>query len=69
MVHKTVELGRRTSFEGATWVQVLKGLNADEQILAGTAGGLREGTLVEVQMAKTDAAPAAETTAPKTEAL
>ena len=69
VVHKTVELGRRTSFEGATWVQVLKGLNADEQILAGTAGGLREGTLVEVQTAKTDAAPAAETTAPKAEGL
>lgn len=67
VVHKTVELGRRTSFEGATWVQVLKGLNADEQILAGTAGGLREGTLVEVQTAKNDAAPAAETTAPKAE--
>ncbi|MEF9949392.1 MAG: efflux RND transporter periplasmic adaptor subunit [Comamonas sp.] len=69
VVHKTVELGRRTSFEGATWVQVLKGLNEDEQILAGTAGGLREGTLVEVQTAKNDAAPAAETTTPKAEGL
>ena len=69
VVHKTVELGRRTSFEGATWVQVLQGLNADEQILAGTAGGLREGTLVEVQTAKSDAAPAAETTAPKAEGM
>ena len=50
-------------------MQVLKGLNADEQILAGTAGGLREGTLVEIQSAKSDAAPSTEATAPKAEGL
>ena len=69
VIHKTVELGRRTSFEGATWVQVLKGLNADEQILAGTAGALREGTLVEIQSAKSDAVSSTEATAPKAEGL
>lgn len=67
VVHKTVELGRRASFEGATWVQVLQGLNADEQILAGTAGGLREGTLVALPAAKTDQAAAVDTVVPKAE--
>lgn len=67
VVHKTVALGSRTSFEGATWVQILNGLNADEQILAGTAGGLREGTLVEVQAPKTQSSPAAKANAPETQ--
>ncbi|QXZ10943.1 efflux RND transporter periplasmic adaptor subunit [Comamonas sp. Y33R10-2] len=67
VVHKTVALGSRTSFEGATWVQILNGINADEQILAGTAGGLREGTLVEVQAPQTQASPAAKANAPETQ--
>lgn len=49
VIHQIVELGRQTAYEGATWVQILKGLNAGDPILAGTTGGLREGTLVEVQ--------------------
>lgn len=47
VIHKTVELGRQSAHEGATWVQILKGLNAGDRILAGSTGGLREGTLVE----------------------
>lgn len=47
VIHKTVELGRQSTHEGATWVQILKGLNAGDRILAGSTGGLREGTLVE----------------------
>lgn len=49
VIHQTVELGRQTAYEGATWVQILKGLNAGDPVLAGTTGALREGTLVEVQ--------------------
>lgn len=47
VIHRTVELGRQSAHEGATWVQILKGLNAGDRILAGSTGGLREGTLVE----------------------
>ncbi|MEX8194165.1 efflux RND transporter periplasmic adaptor subunit [Comamonas guangdongensis] len=46
--HQSVELGRQTPHQGATWVQVLSGLNAGDRILAGSAGGLREGTAVEI---------------------
>lgn len=49
VIHQTVELGRQTAYEGATWVQILKGLNAGDPVLAGTTGGLREGTLLEIQ--------------------
>ena len=59
VVHKTVELGRQSAHEGATWVQILKGLNAGDRVLAGSTGGLREGTLVEASSPAAVAAPSA----------
>jgi RND family efflux transporter MFP subunit len=59
VVHKTVELGRQSAHEGATWVQVLKGLDAGDRILAGSTGGLREGTLVEASSPASVAVPGA----------
>ena len=57
VIHRTVELGRQSAHEGATWVQILKGLNAGDRILAGSTGGLREGTLVEVSRQAAVTAP------------
>ena len=60
VVHQSVELGSQSAYQGATWVQLLKGVQAGDQILLGTAGGLREGTAVEVQpKAQPAAAPVA----------
>ncbi|WP_304349389.1 efflux RND transporter periplasmic adaptor subunit [Comamonas testosteroni] len=57
VIHRTVEMGRQSAHEGATWVQILKGLNAGDRILAGSTGGLREGTLVEVSSQAAVTAP------------
>lgn len=57
VIHRAVELSRQSAHEGATWVQILKGLNAGDRILAGSTGGLREGTLVEVSSQAAVTAP------------
>ena len=49
VAHQSVELGSQTAYQGTTWVQIRQGLQGGERILTGTAGGLREGTAVEVQ--------------------
>lgn len=49
--HRSVELGRESAHEGQTWVQVRSGLQAGERVLAGSAGGLREGTAVVIDTA------------------
>ena len=49
VVHKAVTLGPQTSHQGTTWVQISSGLAKGERVLAGSAGGLREGTLVQIQ--------------------
>ena len=61
VVHKTVQLGVQTSHQGASWVQIASGLSAGDRVLAGSAGGLREGTLVEVQVPQATANSASKT--------
>ena len=51
VVHQSVTLGSQTAYQGATWVQISQGIKAGDKVLAGTAGGLREGTAVEIQTA------------------
>lgn len=55
VAHRFVQLGRQTSLDGTTWVQITSGLAAGSLVLGGSAGGLREGTAVIVDEA---AAPA-----------
>ena len=58
VAHQSVELGSQSAYQGTTWVQIRQGVQAGDRILTGTAGGLREGTAVEVQEAQAANAPA-----------
>ncbi len=59
--HQTVVLGERAVQAGSTWVAISQGLQAQQQVLGGQVGQLREGSLVGIP------APAANTaTAPTT---
>lgn len=48
VVHAPVELGPQTPYQASTWVQIVSGLSAGDSVLVGGAGGLREGTAVEI---------------------
>ena len=44
--HQTVALGERAVLDGTTWVAITQGLQAQQQVLGGQVGQLREGSLV-----------------------
>ncbi|MEG0922125.1 MAG: efflux RND transporter periplasmic adaptor subunit [Comamonas sp.] len=44
--HQTVSLGERILRDGVTWVVITQGLAAQQQVLSGQVGQLREGSLV-----------------------
>ena len=57
--HRPVTLGSQSAQDGATWIAVSTGLQAGDRVLAGSVGGLRAGTAVQMQqMQQAQAAPA-----------
>lgn len=54
--HRQVTLGSQSAQDGATWIAVSSGLQAGDKVLAGSVGGLRAGTAVQLQ--DTQAQPA-----------
>ena len=58
--HQTVVLGERAVLDGTTWVAITQGVQAQQQVLGGQVGQLREGSLVGIPA--TSAAPAAPAT-------
>ena len=61
--HRPVTLGSQSAQDGATWIAVSSGLQAGDRVLAGSVGGLRAGTAVQLQplqqVQQSQAAPAA----------
>lgn len=61
--HRPVTLGSQSAQDGATWIAVSSGLQAGDRVLAGSVGGLRAGTAVQLQplqqVQQPQAAPAA----------
>ena len=47
--HRPVTLGSQSAQDGATWIAVSSGLQAGDRVLAGSVGGLRAGTAVQMQ--------------------
>ncbi|MBN9322909.1 MAG: efflux RND transporter periplasmic adaptor subunit [Delftia acidovorans] len=47
--HRPVTLGSQSAQDGATWIAVSTGLQAGDRVLAGSVGGLRAGTAVQMQ--------------------
>ena len=64
--HQTVALGERTVLDGTTWVAITKGLQAQQQVLSGQVGQLRESSLVGIPSSTvpTSATSVAPSTAP-----
>ena len=60
--HQTVTLGERAVLDGSTWVAITQGLQAQQQVLGGQVGQLREGSLVGI--ASSQVTPAALITSP-----
>lgn len=62
--HRPVALGSQSAQDGATWIAVSSGLQVGDRVLAGSVGGLRSGTAVQLE----DAPPAADSSTPATKA-
>ncbi len=54
--HRQVEAGSQSAQDGMTWVAVRSGLQPGDRVLAGSVGGLRDGTLVELDGTAADGA-------------
>lgn len=57
--HRQVEAGSQSAQDGMTWVAVRSGLQAGDQVLAGSVGSLRAGTLVQLEQPAATASGAA----------
>ncbi|MDR6731384.1 MULTISPECIES: efflux RND transporter periplasmic adaptor subunit [Delftia] len=55
--HRPVTLGSQSAQDGATWIAVSTGLQAGDRVLAGSVGGLRAGTAVQMQPSQQMQAP------------
>ncbi len=57
---RAVQLGQRGEVDGQPWVEIVSGLSVGAQVLAGTAGLVRDGTPVRMAAALPSAPPAAQ---------